>query len=588
MSNIQDIITEIKTRLLLSEVISSYVKLKKSGSRYKGLCPFHNEKTPSFFVDDQKGLYHCFGCGASGDMFTFIQKIENVDFSQALKKLGKLAGVEVSNIKFDGKSSSEKELIIKINREILNLFKKTFATNKVAQKYLLNRGLKKEIIEFFELGFSQGLDKKFVDYLIKKYNVDINFLVKISFIKKYNNNIYPFFKNRIIIPIKNLWGEIVGYGGRVIYDRDNPKYLNSAENSVFQKKNILFNLNNVRKIKDNKELIIVEGYFDVITAYQNNIKNIVAPLGTAFGRSHAKIISRMFEQVYFLFDNDSAGFNATIRSIETSLEFPFLIRVIRLPEDVKDIDEFFKIYSYDDFMEVKEKSEDGVEFYLKHILQIGKSKRNLNLIYKNLFSIVRSLNDPIKEDLIFNTVEKIDDTFDRFRLREIYKDYVINNKIKIVKDKENNKIIKNEITKRGEIDFCNFLVNNLNFIEYVKEYIKPEDFEDPFAKKFYRQLLLYPNYNSDDVFFHSIDEEIQQVIFTNLEKEDYKINVNRQIEDYLSYFKLKKLKKIANELNKNIEIKSKNGDIPVELLEKKKLILEQINKLKKFRLKNRF
>ncbi len=328
---------EIKNKLKLSDIISKSVSLKKKGeSRFVALCPFHNEKTPSFNVLDDKGFYHCFGCGKHGDIFNFVMEKENLNFKEALNYLSQLAGVNIkSSFNFSDDSS------FKINNEAKNYFINYLNGNngEKARQYLAKRKINSKHVEEYSIGFAPPSNHKptLIDVLIKK-GYDRNQIIK-SGIGKLNiktNTLQSYFINRLIIPIFTVDKRVVGFGGRVIFDGQMPKYLNSAENEIFKKRNILFGANNFKKNKNNF-LIICEGYMDVISLRKFGFF-AVASLGTSITEVQIEQSLNLSDNIFVVFDGDEAGKNATIRFFEKSLNLLKLGKKIRFVFLSKNLD----------------------------------------------------------------------------------------------------------------------------------------------------------------------------------------------------------------------------------------------------------
>lgn len=327
-----DEIEEIKRKLDIVDLVGQYVGLKKAGSNYKGNCPFHQEKTPSFMVNPELQIFKCFGCGEGGDIFTFIEKVENLDFKDALLMLSQKAGVELIKRPGEKKDKSIKNEIYKINHASALVFQKVLNSKSGAQalKYLKERGLSDQTILEFQIGFAPS-GYLLSDYF-KKNKVDQKMLNLSGNPEK--------FHNRIIFPIEDNMTNIVGFTGRSLDDKIQPKYYNTPETSVFKKSLILYGLSKARKaIKTQKEVIVTEGQMDVIASHQAGVKHIVASSGTAITESHLEILSRYGVDLIVAFDADEAGKKATYKIIELALKREMNIKVVTLPVGFKDIGE---------------------------------------------------------------------------------------------------------------------------------------------------------------------------------------------------------------------------------------------------------
>ncbi len=333
----EEILDEIRSRLDIVEVISEYVPLKPSGRGHKGLCPFHQEKTPSFMVDSEKQIFHCFGCGEGGNIFSFIMKIEKSHFPEAVKTLADKAGVQLPTTdNQDSHAYQEKDRILQLNEITANYYQKNMFQDqgKNALQYLLKRHFKNEIIEKYRLGYAlPGYEHLIHIFLHKK--VGLADLIKAGLVvkSKKSGKVMDYFRNRIIFPIINLQGKIVAFGGRVLDDKL-PKYINSPETPVYSKGKNLYGLYQAKKgIRQNNQVIIVEGYTDVLMAHQYGFENVVASLGTALTNQQIDIIKRYADEVVIAFDSDSAGRNATLRSLNLIKKAGIKVRIISLPAE---------------------------------------------------------------------------------------------------------------------------------------------------------------------------------------------------------------------------------------------------------------
>ncbi len=314
-----DTVSEIKNKVKISDIISKRLKLSSNGAnRFKACCPFHNEKTPSFHLDDVRGIYKCFGCGESGDMFNFIQKFDNLkDFSKTLEVVADIAGVEVTKVVKDEKVELEKKKAQDINQFACGVFQKDLQGDEVAQKYLIKRGISKAKIEDFCFGFARD-SYNFLTSECEKNGFKLDDILGSGFAKKSDNNsVYTIFRNRIIIPIFDVLGKCIGFGGRAMSDDVLPKYINSFESKVFKKGKMLYNLN--RAIKKKSDFVVVcEGYMDAISLDIAGFA-AVAPLGTSITLDQILLVKKYFKKVVFWMDSDEAGRVSQLKSANLTL-----------------------------------------------------------------------------------------------------------------------------------------------------------------------------------------------------------------------------------------------------------------------------
>ena len=362
-----DIIEEVRVKNDIVDVISQYVKLQRKGSSYFGLCPFHNEKTPSFSVSPAKQMYYCFGCGAGGNVFTFIMEYENFSFGEALKFLADRAGVELPQIEYSKEAqeqANQRNSLLEIQKAAASYFYYNLRreNGKTAYQYLKSRGLSDETMQKFGLGYSDKYSDDLYQYLKKKGYSDELLLESGLFHIDERRGIYDKFWNRVIFPIMDVNNRVIGFGGRVMGD-GMPKYLNSPETKIFDKSRNLYGLN-IARTSRKKQLIICEGYMDVISMHQAGFTNAVASLGTALTSGHANLIKRYTDEVLLLYDSDEAGVKAALRGIPILRSAGVKSKVVNL-KPYKDPDEFIKAEGPERFEERLSKAMNSFLFIVQ-------------------------------------------------------------------------------------------------------------------------------------------------------------------------------------------------------------------------------
>ena len=333
-----NIVDEIKSRCNIVDVIGRVVPLKKSGSNFKGVCPFHNEKTPSFVVSETKQIFTCFGCGATGDVIAFVKRYYNLEFRGAVEMLAREYGISL-----DGafRSNRNKDEFYEINRQAARFFYKAMRekSNK-GYTYMKNRGISEETMNKFGIGYADDGWTSLYDFL-GAAGVAEKKMLELGLISKSKDRCFDKFRDRVIFPIINTAGKVIGFGGRIIGDGE-PKYLNSQESGIFQKKNNLYGLNLARKdVSREDSIVLVEGYMDVVSLYQAGVRNVSASLGTALTENQARLIKRYTRNVVLSYDSDQAGQNAAMRGIDILYREGLRARVLRV-FDGKDPDEFIR------------------------------------------------------------------------------------------------------------------------------------------------------------------------------------------------------------------------------------------------------
>ena len=405
-----DIIEEVRSRNDIVDVISQYVKLTRKGSSYFGLCPFHNEKTPSFSVTPGKQMYYCFGCGAGGNVFNFIMEYENFTFGEALKYLADRAGVELPRIEYSREiteKAQEKEELLRINKEAAQYYYYQLRTEKGAAgyQYLTGRGLSDDTIRKFGLGYSDKYGSGLYRYLKTKEYSDERLRDSGLFNVDERHGMYDKFWNRVIFPIMDVNNRVIGFGGRVMGD-GKPKYLNSPETRIFDKSRNLYGLNEARRSRKNY-IILCEGYMDVIAMHQAGFTNAVASLGTALTSGHASLLKRYTSEVLLLYDSDEAGVRAALRGIPILREAGVNSRVVDL-KPYKDPDEFIRNLGPEAFEERLSKASDSFMFRVTVAEREFpmEEPQGRNRFFEKCAEMLLELNDELERNLYIDTIVK--------------------------------------------------------------------------------------------------------------------------------------------------------------------------------------
>ncbi|PWL59796.1 MAG: DNA primase [Oscillospiraceae bacterium] len=402
-------IEELKYRSDIEQVISSYVPLKRTGRNLKGLCPFHSEKTPSFTVYPENQSFYCFGCGAGGDVVTFIRKIENLEYVEALRFLAQRAGMTLPEEARDDGTALLRTKILEINRESARFFFDQLAhgPDRRAIAYLRGRGLSDKTIKRFGLGYAPNTFDSLKNHLKGKGYSFEEMAAAAVVGKGKNGGYYDMFRDRVMFPIIDLRGSVIGFGGRVL-EGDGPKYLNSPDTLVFKKTRNLFAMNIAKNTKEGS-LILAEGYMDVISIHQAGFDNAVASLGTSLTAEQARLISQYVNQVIIAYDADGAGQKATRRAISLFEETGVKIRVLSIP-DAKDPDEYIKKFGPARFKLLLEGSAGAVDF------EIAKLRQKFDLetadgkvaFLKEFCSLMAGINSPVERDVyIIRTAQEL-------------------------------------------------------------------------------------------------------------------------------------------------------------------------------------
>jgi len=366
----REIIEKVRERADIVEVISSYIPLKPAGKNYRALCPFHKEKTPSFTVSPEKGLFHCFGCGVGGNVFTFLMRYEGISFYEAVKSLAERYGIPIEEVE----GVQEKlEPYFEINRMANEIFRMKLLhprEGKVARDYLLKRGVAPKTWELYGLGYAPDQWDLLSGFFEQK-GKDLLLVEEVGLIIRGTRGYYDRFRGRITFPIEDIRGRILGFGGRILGEGE-PKYLNSPDSPIFKKGECLYGLKQARDhIIQKREAVIVEGYFDVISLAQSGLRNVVAPLGTALTEVQLRILKPLVNKVLLLFDGDQAGRKAAMRAVELLVQEGIEGDIIILPEN-EDPDTFLKSHSVEDLLRLRK---GGLEFYCEGVINNYEIKK---------------------------------------------------------------------------------------------------------------------------------------------------------------------------------------------------------------------
>ena len=512
-----EIIEEVRSKNDIVDVISSYVKLQKKGSAYFGLCPFHNEKSPSFSVSREKQMYYCFGCGAGGNVFTFLMEYENYSFQEALKYLADRAGVDLPEAEYSKEArerADQKAILLEINKVAAQYFYVQLKSPQGAHalSYLKDRGLSDEMIHSFGLGYSNKYSNDLYQYLKSKGYRD-ELIVKAGLVtvdERYGAS--DKFWNRVMFPIMDSNSRVIGFGGRVMGDAK-PKYLNSPETMIFDKSRNLYGLNRARSSRK-PYFLLCEGYMDVISLHQAGFSNAVASLGTALTPGHASLIKRYVKEVYLTYDSDEAGTKAALRAMPILKDVGITARIIRM-EPYKDPDEFIKNLGAEAFEERIHKARNGFMFGLEILerdydLTTPEGKTDF---MKEAAKRLAQFDEEIERS---NYIEAVAKTY-HVGFEELRK-LVLKMAVQtgLAKPVERPKRLdgKSKEKEDGHVKsqkiLLTWLIEDEGIFNQIRRYITPDDFTGELYKKV--AALLYEQYEEKDVnpariMNHFTDEE---------------------------------------------------------------------------------
>lgn len=503
----ESFLQELKLRNDITEIVSSYVNLKRRGRNMVGLCPFHGEKTPSFNVYTENGSFYCFGCGVGGDVITFIMKIENLDYVDAVKFLAQRAGLEIPENTYDDSLSKLRKRVFEANREAARFYYDTLNSpiGRMGLDYFHSRGLTDRTIRHFGLGFSDDKHTSLCRHLKSKgFSENEIVAANLAFASKRGKGIYDRFSNRVMFPIIDLRGNVIAFGGRILTD-EKPKYLNTSDTPVFKKSANLFSLNNAKN-SGRRTLILCEGYMDVIAVNQAGITNAVATLGTALTSEQAVLMKRYADEVVICYDSDEAGQKATARAIPILRNAGLLVRVLTVPNG-KDPDEFIRSKGADGpaaFKAAIEKSGNDVEYRLQKLKQSYNLETSDGKVgyLEAAAKIIAEISSPIERDVYTSKIcseysmekaafaSQINAAARRTRREYRSKEQrKIRTELSGRADKIDTDHYKQPRSSSAEESLVAFLVKNPDSAEYIAKNVKAEQFKNALMKQYYKYFL---------------------------------------------------------------------------------------------------
>jgi len=568
-----DQVDEIKQKIDIVDLIGSYLELKKAGANYRASCPFHKEKTPSFMVNPERQIFKCFGCQQSGDIFSFVQEMEGIEFSDALQILAEKAGIKLRQI--DQKFYQQKKDLYEINQLAAKVYQHILEKQKVGKKaraYLRKRAIKPKMIEQFQLGYAPQTWQTMSDFL-KKKGISQEDIIQVGLAISSNkdSSCYDRFRGRIVFPIFNPADRVVGFSSRILPEYDDKqmgKYINSPDTSIFDKSKVLYGYNFARdSIRKTKAVILVEGQFDVITSHQAGFTNTVATSGTALTEGQLKIISRLASKIIFAYDQDSAGQTAIKRGIDLALKENLEIKIALIPKPYQDVDEVVKADSKLWLKSLKN-SKEIIDYYFSQTIPKNTEKLSANQkqkIGKVLIKQIAKLTDPIAQG---DWIQKLSESLN---IDQQYL-YQTLEQLETDKNSEPATVDKRRLISR-ESRLLGLLLTFPKLYAKLKKEIKTRFFISPVLKKVYQQfakeglkslsseqkkiadgLILDVEGEYEEEDLEQAEEEIKEVarFLKQGQQEDIKQDYAKQIKQAETAGDRKKVKELIEELQKVI------------------------------------
>ena len=520
--------------LKIEEVVGEFVELKKSGSSYKGLCPFHPDTTPSFMVNPSKNICKCFVCGAGGNPVTFYSKYKKISFSEAVEELSKKYSIPIKGIREDSRENENLERYYKIMEDAHTFFQESIFTNsgREALEYLSNRKINPKIIKENRLGYAPNRWSELNDYLINKGH-SLNDIIALGLVKESEKGQYDTFRNRIIFPIYSISGKVIAFGGRTLEkDKEIPKYINSPDTPIFKKGRNLYGLERSSIIKKKNYAMLMEGYMDVLSGYLYGFDVTLAPLGTALTEEQGKLLKRYTSNVILAFDSDAPGQSATERAGLILKSLGFNIRVLVL-EGAKDPDEFLKTYGKDEFLKSVKNSVEIFDFLFKYYsreydLSNTMSKQNFINRFKDFFQCIET---DLEKSLYLDKLSKQLD-IEKEILKETLIDKNKKKSRKFEEVKESSNFIREAAAPLLEELTLALIVKDKNYFQYFKN----KNIRGSLTKK----IFSYLERNEEDIenLIKEIKDEIE---LTKSETEEWEIVVCLAINDFSDEEKTQRL-----------------------------------------------
>lgn len=589
----QSVINEIKDKTDILDLVSEYVKLKKRGRNYIGLCPFHDEKTPSFTVSEDKQICHCFGCKKGGNVFQFTQEIKDLSFVEAVKELGERINISVdigNSSDYTSQIASNDLTMIEMHELMHEYYQYALlktVEGEEALNYLTKRGFTEELIKSRGIGYAPNHTHFCHDFLQQKgYDIELAYEAGLLSRNEENFSYFDRFRDRIMFPLNNAQGRIVGYSGRT-YNNQEPKYLNSPETPIFQKRRLLYNLDNARKhIRKNDEAILLEGFMDVIKSDSSGLKPVIASMGTAISDEHITVLKKLTSHITLMFDGDFAGQEATIKTGQHLLQQGFNVFVVQLPKDM-DPDEYITKYGNEKFLEYVNNEKKSFIIYKvnKHKDEIANNDLAYERYLKEVTQDIALMNSQILQNKIIKDVAHLfnvdSNTLNSNVLNQqqyIPSEPYINDyqsyDIEIQNNSNNlfSHLSKHESAERALLK--HFMNDKDLFLNYHKQ-LESDDFDNQFFKRIYSVLEDFyaenDSYTISDMILYTDNDNLRDAIIA---LDNYDINqepYDSEIEDYMNVINESKYGDTLEELNHKLREASRIGDVELQ-----KYYLEQI------------
>ena len=546
------------------DVVSDYVTLRRSGKNYMGLCPFHDEKTPSFSVNPERQIFHCFGCGKGGSVFTFLMEHENVTFVEAVHHIARRLHITIPETQGEREAGSEAESLARVTRFAARFFHDRLLNSgrdSVVRRYADRRGLSEETIKSFGLGYAPDSWNDLLSAAREK-GIGADWLVKAGLAKTGEQRTYDAFRKRLIFPIQAPSGRVVGFGGRALSDEDQPKYLNSPESPIYRKSQVLYGLYQARDaLRRQGQALVVEGYMDLLGLHEQGIQGVVALCGTALTREQARLLARYGQQAYLVYDSDQAGVRATWRAIEPLVESGLWTRIVRLPEDY-DPDSYVREHGPDGFMKLVEQADSLADFMGYHANLQASGERDE--VFRTLAGLIRKTTNLVHREMYREEAERRFPALQGLLASELRHPTGPSGpggpggSSTVGRDRQAPPAAQaRDGDERVERDLVQLMLSDRTIAELVEGQLEPQDFKYPLYRRIVEQclagLVSENAYDLSGLIDTIGDEEAARVITELINTSDSGVHLEQRARDHIVRIKQKRLKESMARLMEQIK-----------------------------------
>lgn len=554
-----DLIDSIRSQADVVDVVSDYVTLRKSGRNYLGLCPFHDEKTPSFSVNPERQIFYCFGCGKNGNVFTFLMEHENVSFVEAVHQIARRLNITIPDTYRESEAGSEAESLAKVTRFAARFFHERLLNSgqgSIVRRYTEKRGLSEETIKSFGLGYAPDSWNDLLN-AGRKQGIDAAWLVKAGLAKTREQRTYDAFRKRLVFPIQAPSGRVVGFGGRALADEDQPKYLNSPESPIYRKSHVLYGLYQARDaLRQQGRALVVEGYMDLLGLYQQGVHGVVALCGTALTREQARLVARYGQQAFLVYDSDQAGVRATWRAIEPLVEAGLWTRIVRLPEGY-DPDSYVVEHGQEGFLRRVEQADSLADFMGFHAnLQESGDREE---VFRTLAGLIRKTTNLVHRERYREEAER------RFPALQGLLASELRSPGTVRRDPRSPQAAGERVGGEAPVErgLVQLMLNDRAIVELVERQLEPRDFKSPL----YRGIVEHcfaglgdeGTYDLSGLVDTIDNDEARRVVAELINTADSGIHLEQRARDHILRIKQKRLKESMTRLMEQIKQMEKSG-----------------------------